>query len=68
MPEVFPDYLAPVIRNAPDGVRELAKLRWGMPSSSFTLMEATKKRAAKLEAKGRPWTSSTCCAWSLTAA
>lgn len=30
-PGVFPDYLAPVVRNAPDGVRELAMLRWGMP-------------------------------------
>ena len=28
---VFPDYLAPVVRNAPDGVRELAMGRWGMP-------------------------------------
>jgi putative SOS response-associated peptidase YedK len=31
MPGVFPDYMAPVVRNAPDGVRELAMLRWGMP-------------------------------------
>jgi putative SOS response-associated peptidase YedK len=30
-PGVFPDYLAPVVRNAPDGVRELGMLRWGMP-------------------------------------
>jgi putative SOS response-associated peptidase YedK len=30
-PGVFPDYLAPVVRNAPDGVRELTMLRWGMP-------------------------------------
>src|ERR1700674_862100 len=27
-----PDYLAPVVRNAPDGVRELAMARWGMPA------------------------------------
>jgi putative SOS response-associated peptidase YedK len=31
MPGVFPDYLAPIVRNAPDGVRELAMGRWGMP-------------------------------------
>jgi putative SOS response-associated peptidase YedK len=31
MPGVFPDYLAPVVRNAPDGVRELMMARWGMP-------------------------------------
>jgi len=31
MPGVFPDYLAPIARNAPDGVRELTLARWGMP-------------------------------------
>jgi putative SOS response-associated peptidase YedK len=31
LPGIFPDYLAPVVRNAPDGVRELSMLRWGMP-------------------------------------
>jgi len=31
LPGIFPDYLAPVVRNAPDGVRELAMARWGMP-------------------------------------
>jgi putative SOS response-associated peptidase YedK len=31
LPGIFPDYIAPVVRNAPDGVRELAMLRWGMP-------------------------------------
>ena len=28
--------------------------RWGMPSSQNALLEATKKRAAKLKAKGKP--------------
>ena len=32
LPGIFPDYLAPVVRNAPDGVRELAMARWGMPA------------------------------------
>jgi putative SOS response-associated peptidase YedK len=49
---VFPDYKAPIVRTGPDG-RELATARWGMPSSQHALMEATKKRAAKLEAKGK---------------
>jgi putative SOS response-associated peptidase YedK len=31
MPGVFPDYLAPIVRNAPDGIRELMLARWGMP-------------------------------------
>ena len=54
MPGVFPDYSAPIVRNAPDGTRELSLARWGMPSSQFALMQSTKKRAAKLEAKGKP--------------
>jgi putative SOS response-associated peptidase YedK len=53
MPGIFPDYPAPIVRNA-DGGRELALARWGMPSSSKALMDATSKRAAKLEAKGKP--------------
>jgi putative SOS response-associated peptidase YedK len=35
LPEIFPDYMAPVVRNAPDGVRELAMLRWGMPGPAI---------------------------------
>ena len=53
MPGIFPDYPAPIIRNTPDG-SELALARWGMPSSQLALMQAAKKRAAKLEAKGKP--------------
>ena len=53
MPGVFPDYTAPIVRNGAEG-RELATARWGMPSSSKALMDATKKRADKLEAKGKP--------------
>jgi putative SOS response-associated peptidase YedK len=54
MPGVYPDYAAPIVRNAPDGSRELAMARWGMPSSQVALMDATKKRAKKLEEKGKP--------------
>ena len=53
MPGIFPDYPAPIIRNMPDGP-ELSLARWGMPSSQLAIMEAAKKRAAKLEAKGKP--------------
>jgi putative SOS response-associated peptidase YedK len=53
MPGVFPDYLAPIVRNAPDGVSELTKARWGMPSSQLALMQAAKKRATKLRQKGK---------------
>ena len=33
LPGIFPDYPAPIIRTTPDGRRELAMARWGMPSS-----------------------------------
>jgi putative SOS response-associated peptidase YedK len=52
MPGIFPDYPAPIVRNASDG-REIVMARWGMPSSSKALMDATKKRAEKLGAKGK---------------
>ena len=53
LPDIFPDYKAPIVRTGSDGVRELAMARGGMPSSQFAMMEATKSRAAKLEAKGK---------------
>ena len=31
LPGIFPDYSAPIVRNAPDGQRELMMARWGMP-------------------------------------
>ena len=31
LPGIFPDGMAPVVRTGPDGKRELAMLRWGMP-------------------------------------
>ena len=32
LPGIFPDYAAPIVRNAPDGVRVLTMARWGMPT------------------------------------
>jgi putative SOS response-associated peptidase YedK len=37
LPGVFPDYSAPIVRNAPNGERELTMARWGMPSPLSTL-------------------------------
>jgi putative SOS response-associated peptidase YedK len=31
LPGIFPDQLAPVVRNARDGARELTMMRWGFP-------------------------------------
>ena len=53
MPSIFPDYAAPIVRNA-DGGRELALARWGMPSSSQALFKKATTRADKLRAKGKP--------------
>ncbi|ETR75076.1 hypothetical protein X566_20250 [Afipia sp. P52-10] len=53
MPGIYPDYSAPIVRQTEAG-RELTLMRWGMPSSQKALLEAAKKRAAKLEAKGKP--------------
>ncbi|WP_441255846.1 SOS response-associated peptidase family protein [Tardiphaga sp. 285_C5_N1_2] len=53
LPGIFPDQMAPIVRNSADG-RELAMLRWGMPSSSAALFKKAKTRAGKLEAKGKP--------------
>ncbi len=33
LPGVFPNRMAPVVRTAPDGVRELLMMRWGFISS-----------------------------------
>lgn len=51
-PGIYPDQIAPVVRNV-EGERELAMLRWGMPSSQKALLDAAKRRAQKLEAKGQ---------------
>lgn len=50
--KVYPDYPAPIVRER-DGIRELTRARWGMPSSKKALMDATAKRANKLRAKGK---------------
>ena len=37
LPGVFPDYSAPIVRTAADGVRELSMARWGMTSPAFAI-------------------------------
>ena len=50
--DIYPDQLAPVVRNTAEG-RELVRMRWGMPSSSKALFDAASRRADKLRAKGK---------------
>jgi putative SOS response-associated peptidase YedK len=51
--DIYPNRLAPIVRNVGDGQRELANVCWGMPSSSQALFLAASKRADKLRAKGK---------------
>jgi hypothetical protein len=37
LPGVFPDYSAPIVRTAGDGVRELTMSHWGIPSPTFAI-------------------------------
>ena len=34
LPGIFPDYFAPIVRNVPDGERELMMARWGNLAST----------------------------------
>jgi putative SOS response-associated peptidase YedK len=54
---VYPDMLAPIIRNQP-GFRELIKLRWGLPTSSQALYKQAQDRADRIAKKqGRDLTA-----------
>jgi len=54
LPGIFPDYAAPIIRNTPEG-RELAMVRWGMPTPISILHKAADARAEKPAAKSKPF-------------
>jgi putative SOS response-associated peptidase YedK len=41
-PGIFPDYLAPIVRNTADG-RELAMARWGVPTPPWVLLKGKPK-------------------------
>ncbi|SMD13056.1 Putative SOS response-associated peptidase YedK [Rhizobium sp. RU36D] len=51
--EIYPDQIAPILRNTANGKRQFTNVRWGLPSSSQALYQAAAKRADKLRAKGR---------------
>lgn len=54
LPGIFPDYLAPIVRNTPDG-RELTMARWGMPAPlQFGVAPITNIRNTK-SAHRRAW-------------
>lgn len=47
---IYPDFLAPIIRNTDEG-RELTMVRWGMPTSGFVQFKKAKARADKIVKK-----------------
>ena len=49
MPDIFPDYSAPIVQRG--GGRELTMVRRCMPTSSRCSPSRSKKRASKLKAK-----------------
>jgi len=54
LPGIYPDTLAPVVRTAEDGVRELAILRWGLPPPPKGSRPVTNVRNIK-SSFWRPW-------------
>ncbi len=50
--DFYPDYAAPIVRTAADGVRELAMARWGLTSSRKVILDNASRRADKRRAKG----------------
>ncbi|CAN7155613.1 SOS response-associated peptidase family protein [Rhizobium sp. LjRoot254] len=51
--EVYPYREGLILRNTASGRRQLAHVRWGLPSSQNALFENAKKRADKLRTKGK---------------
>jgi putative SOS response-associated peptidase YedK len=52
--ENYPDLEAPIIRNNGE-VRELAHVRWGLPTPTDRLEEAVNKKIEALKKKGKPY-------------
>lgn len=54
LPGIFPDYRAPVARMAEDGARELAMLRWGMPTPARFLKGPIDRGVTNIRNAGSP--------------
>ena len=55
LPAVFPDQMAPVVRTAKDGVRELAMMRWGFPPPTHVTGGAVTNIRNTTSSWWRPW-------------
>lgn len=52
--QMNPGQMGPIVRNTPDGRKQLAHARWGVPSPPRVIAEAAEKRAEGLRKKGKP--------------
>jgi putative SOS response-associated peptidase YedK len=56
LPAIFPDKLAPVVRTAADGARELVMMRWGFPPPTFPGQKSTRPVTNIRNTASRHWT------------
>src|SRR5580692_11762099 len=56
LPAIFPDKMAPVVRTAPDGVRELIMMRWGFPPPVFPGQKSLRPVTNIRNTSSRHWT------------
>lgn len=55
LPAIFPDTMAPVVRTAGDGVRELALMRWGFPPPPTVCRQPVTNVRNVKSGYWRPW-------------
>jgi len=53
--QMNPNEWGPIIRNTPDGHKQLVNARWGLPAPRWVIEQDAKKKAAKAEEKGKPY-------------
>src|SRR4051812_3349015 len=56
LPGIFPDKVAPIIRNTPDKQRELLNARWGFPPPSFPGQKSSRPVTNIRNTASRHWT------------
>jgi putative SOS response-associated peptidase YedK len=56
LPAIFPDKMAPVVRTAPDGMRELTMMRWGFPQPTFPGIKRARPVTNIRNTSSRRWT------------
>lgn len=52
--QIYKNQIGPVVRNTADGRKQIAHVRWGLPSSRRVLEAAAETKAEQLRKKGQP--------------